>query len=150
LGTPAPTFAEHFDHAGVVLAMAGAPLVEEVVPTLDAGVAKDLAAGDHREDDATEAQADPDARVSRVFALAGPARGQGLNFLGFALAIVVQGESGMQRVLCDDDWWQALRRRAIETARPYTWERCAAETLQVYRALGGGQAGSQPSVGRAA
>jgi alpha-1,3-rhamnosyl/mannosyltransferase len=47
---------------------------------------------------------------------------------------------GMQRVLCDDDWWQALRRRAIETARPYTWERCAAETLQVYRALGSGQA----------
>jgi hypothetical protein len=43
----------------------------------------------------------------------------------------------------DDDWWRALRRGAVEAARPYTWEQCAADTLGVYRALcgaGGGPA----------
>jgi glycosyltransferase involved in cell wall biosynthesis len=44
----------------------------------------------------------------------------------------------MQRVVEDDDWWQTLRRGAVEAARPFTWERCAADTLRVYRQLGGG------------
>jgi alpha-1,3-rhamnosyl/mannosyltransferase len=43
--------------------------------------------------------------------------------------------AAMARVVTDDDWWQGLRRGAEATARPYTWERCAAETLQVYRRL---------------
>jgi hypothetical protein len=40
-------------------------------------------------------------------------------------------------VLGDDDWWRALRRGAAEAARPFTWERCAAQTLQAYRQLTG-------------
>jgi hypothetical protein len=43
--------------------------------------------------------------------------------------------AGMQRVLTDDDWWQRLQQGAVEAARPFTWERCAAETLLVYRSL---------------
>jgi alpha-1,3-rhamnosyl/mannosyltransferase len=41
------------------------------------------------------------------------------------------------RVCADDDWWQELRTGAVEAARPFTWERCAAETLAVYRNLSG-------------
>jgi alpha-1,3-rhamnosyl/mannosyltransferase len=44
---------------------------------------------------------------------------------------------GMARVLRDDAWWQSLRRGAVEAARPYSWERCAAETLRVYRSVCG-------------
>jgi alpha-1,3-rhamnosyl/mannosyltransferase len=43
----------------------------------------------------------------------------------------------MMRVVRDDDWWQELRRGAVEVARPFTWERCAADTLRVYRQLCG-------------
>jgi alpha-1,3-rhamnosyl/mannosyltransferase len=47
----------------------------------------------------------------------------------------------LRRVCADDDWWQELRTGATEAARPYTWERCAADTLRVYRAVRGtGQA----------
>jgi alpha-1,3-rhamnosyl/mannosyltransferase len=41
------------------------------------------------------------------------------------------------RICADDDWWQELRTGAVEAARPYSWERCASETLRVYRTLGG-------------
>lgn len=44
--------------------------------------------------------------------------------------------TALQRVVRDDDWWKSLRMGAEELARRYTWERCAAETLQVYRTLG--------------
>jgi alpha-1,3-rhamnosyl/mannosyltransferase len=44
------------------------------------------------------------------------------------------------RVCTDDDWWKSLREGAEEAARPFTWERCAADTLAAYRrALGEGQ-----------
>jgi alpha-1,3-rhamnosyl/mannosyltransferase len=43
----------------------------------------------------------------------------------------------MLRVVRDDDWWKELRRGAAEVARPFTWERCAADTLRVYRLLCG-------------
>ena len=43
----------------------------------------------------------------------------------------------MQRVIEEDDWWQALRRGAVEAAKPFTWEQCAADTLRVYRQLCG-------------
>ncbi len=43
--------------------------------------------------------------------------------------------AAMRRVLTDDEWWQSLRTGAVEAARPYTWENCAADTLRVYRAL---------------
>jgi glycosyltransferase involved in cell wall biosynthesis len=43
----------------------------------------------------------------------------------------------MQRVVEDDDWREALRRGAVEAAKPFTWEQCAADTLRVYRQLCG-------------
>jgi glycosyltransferase involved in cell wall biosynthesis len=46
----------------------------------------------------------------------------------------------MQRVIEDDDWWHTLRRGAVEAAKPFTWEQCAADTLRVYRQLCGRQA----------
>jgi alpha-1,3-rhamnosyl/mannosyltransferase len=45
----------------------------------------------------------------------------------------------MLRVVEDDDWWFSLRRGAVETASSFSWERCAADTLKVYRALCGGE-----------
>lgn len=39
------------------------------------------------------------------------------------------------RVCTEKDWWAALRSGAVEAARPYTWERCAADTLKTYRRL---------------
>src|SRR5262249_53405595 len=41
----------------------------------------------------------------------------------------------MARVVEDGDWWRSLRQGAAAAARPYTWDRCAAETLRVYRVL---------------
>ncbi len=43
----------------------------------------------------------------------------------------------MARVVADDDWWRQLRAGSTEAARPFTWDRSAAETLQLYRALTG-------------
>jgi alpha-1,3-rhamnosyl/mannosyltransferase len=41
------------------------------------------------------------------------------------------------QVMTDDDWWRDLRRGTAAVARPFTWERCAADTLAVYRSLVG-------------
>jgi glycosyltransferase involved in cell wall biosynthesis len=41
----------------------------------------------------------------------------------------------MHRAAVDGEWWSRLRRGAAESARPYTWERCAADTLRAYRRL---------------
>jgi glycosyltransferase involved in cell wall biosynthesis len=41
------------------------------------------------------------------------------------------------RVVRDDEWWHSLRRGVEEVARPFTWDRCAADTLRVYRAVCG-------------
>jgi alpha-1,3-rhamnosyl/mannosyltransferase len=38
-------------------------------------------------------------------------------------------------VTTDDDCWQALRRDVTAVAQRYTWERCAAETVRIYRSL---------------
>src|SRR5262249_9818604 len=52
------------------------------------------------------------------------------------------------RVGEDDDWWRALRRGAVEAARPYTWEQCAADTLRVSPALcGPGGGPGRPAAG---
>jgi alpha-1,3-rhamnosyl/mannosyltransferase len=48
---------------------------------------------------------------------------------------LVAWRDAMTRVLQDDDWWRWLRRGVVEVARPFTWERCAADTLRVYRTL---------------
>jgi len=45
--------------------------------------------------------------------------------------------AALVRVLTDDDWWRTLRQGATALARPFTWERCAAETRAVYRQLCG-------------
>ncbi len=50
----------------------------------------------------------------------------------------------MLRVVTDDDWWLQLRRGAAEAARPFTWEQCAADTLAVYRRLGGEKQITEP------
>jgi alpha-1,3-rhamnosyl/mannosyltransferase len=43
----------------------------------------------------------------------------------------------MMRVLEEDDWCQSLRTGVMAVARPFTWDRCAAETLRVYRSVCG-------------
>jgi alpha-1,3-rhamnosyl/mannosyltransferase len=53
--------------------------------------------------------------------------------------------AAMQRVVSDDEWWDSLRESAAEHARPFTWERCAAETLGVYRRVCGDPAVGVPA-----
>ena len=48
--------AQHLGHAGVVFAVEGVQLVEDVVPSLDARMAKHLTARHHLEGDAAEAE----------------------------------------------------------------------------------------------
>jgi glycosyltransferase involved in cell wall biosynthesis len=43
----------------------------------------------------------------------------------------------MLQVVQDDDWWLSLRKGARALARPFTWRKCAAETLAVYNSLCG-------------
>jgi alpha-1,3-rhamnosyl/mannosyltransferase len=43
--------------------------------------------------------------------------------------------SAMHRVITDDNWHAALRRGGLELARPFTWDRCAIQTYQVYQAV---------------
>lgn len=45
--------------------------------------------------------------------------------------------AALARVATDDAWWSDLRAGAVEAAAPFTWERCAAETLGVYRRVTG-------------
>ncbi|MCI0464827.1 MAG: glycosyltransferase family 4 protein [Gemmataceae bacterium] len=47
----------------------------------------------------------------------------------------------MARVVADDAWWRRLRQGTVEAARAFTWERCAAETWAVYRAVHSNRAG---------
>lgn len=44
---------------------------------------------------------------------------------------------GMQRIVEDDDWHRQLTRGVQAVAAPYTWDRCAAVTLGIYRKLCG-------------
>jgi alpha-1,3-rhamnosyl/mannosyltransferase len=41
--------------------------------------------------------------------------------------------AALVRICTDDDWLRALRHGAEEFARPFTWERCARDTLAAYR-----------------
>jgi glycosyltransferase involved in cell wall biosynthesis len=43
----------------------------------------------------------------------------------------------MLRVLTDDDWCRELRRGTMAVAQRFTWDRCAADTLRVYRRMTG-------------
>jgi alpha-1,3-rhamnosyl/mannosyltransferase len=40
--------------------------------------------------------------------------------------------NAMLGVCTDDEWWRALRTGTEKVAKPFTWERCAADTLAVY------------------
>ena len=39
----------------------------------------------------------------------------------------------LSRVIEDDDWHQFLCQGAVQLALNYLWQKCAAETMQVYR-----------------
>jgi alpha-1,3-rhamnosyl/mannosyltransferase len=60
---------------------------------------------------------------------------------GQAHLIPAEDEDGwraaVMRVVADEEWWQSLRRGAVEAARHYTWENCAAATLRVYQKVCG-------------
>lgn len=43
--------------------------------------------------------------------------------------------AAMLRVTTDGEWWAGLRDGAVEAAGDYTWDRCAAQTLNLYRRL---------------
>jgi alpha-1,3-rhamnosyl/mannosyltransferase len=45
----------------------------------------------------------------------------------------------MRRVILSDDWREELRRGVRRWAAPFTWERCAAQTLRMYRMIVGGE-----------
>jgi alpha-1,3-rhamnosyl/mannosyltransferase len=46
--------------------------------------------------------------------------------------------AALARAITDDDWREQLRQRTMAQGRKFTWERSAAETLQLYRRLAGG------------
>jgi alpha-1,3-rhamnosyl/mannosyltransferase len=50
--------------------------------------------------------------------------------------------AAMLRVIEDDDWHAELCRGAEETAQPFTWEACAADTFSAYRLVSGRRAGT--------
>jgi alpha-1,3-rhamnosyl/mannosyltransferase len=45
----------------------------------------------------------------------------------------------MKRIIEEDDWRDSLREGTVEWARGFSWERCARETLDVYRAVAEGK-----------
>ncbi len=49
------------------------------------------------------------------------------------------------RVIEDDDWHAQLCRGAVERARPFTWDACAARTLDAYRHITAGRHDCAPS-----
>jgi alpha-1,3-rhamnosyl/mannosyltransferase len=50
----------------------------------------------------------------------------------------------MRRVIVDDDWHAALRSGVTDLAREFSWQRCARQTLQVYRSVVGCPAAQEP------
>jgi glycosyltransferase involved in cell wall biosynthesis len=54
----------------------------------------------------------------------------------------------LRRLAVDDDWHAELRRGTVEAVRQFTWERCAADTLAVYRAVVGRGEWAAPDVRR--
>jgi alpha-1,3-rhamnosyl/mannosyltransferase len=54
----------------------------------------------------------------------------------------------LTRVAEDDEWWRALRQGVRAVAQPYTWDRCAADTLRVYRHLCGERMDQPPTAER--
>lgn len=54
--------------------------------------------------------------------------------------------SALLRIITDDEWRQSLRAGAMETSLPFTWERCAEETVAVWRQV----CGERPAMRQAA
>jgi alpha-1,3-rhamnosyl/mannosyltransferase len=52
---------------------------------------------------------------------------------------LVGWRNALSRLARDDDWWHELRHGARQTARSFTWSRCAMETLSTYRAVFAGE-----------
>jgi len=50
----------------------------------------------------------------------------------------------LTRVLQENEWWQNLKQDVSQVAEPYTWDRCAADTLAVYRQVVQGSMKSVP------
>jgi alpha-1,3-rhamnosyl/mannosyltransferase len=48
---------------------------------------------------------------------------------------VVGWRTALHRIVTDDAWCQSLRNGAVDLAATFTWERCARETLHVYRQI---------------
>src|SRR5207253_2324589 len=42
---------------------------------------------------------------------------------------------GMERIITDDDWRQTLCHNAVVASRRFSWEKCAAQTLNAYHSL---------------
>src|SRR5262249_18015725 len=59
-------------------------------------------------------------------------------------------QHALQLGLTDDDWWQGLPEGVEDVARPFTWDRCAADTLRVYRRLCGNTTSKEEPQRRAA
>jgi alpha-1,3-rhamnosyl/mannosyltransferase len=53
---------------------------------------------------------------------------------------VAQWRESMRRVIEEADWWRELRQGVAAVAAPFTWDRCAADTLRVYRGVHHNQA----------
>jgi alpha-1,3-rhamnosyl/mannosyltransferase len=45
-------------------------------------------------------------------------------------------KDALTRAIKDEDWCRSLRQGAPDVARPYTWDRCAAQTLAIYQMVG--------------
>ena len=86
--------AQQFGRAGVVVAVEGRQLVEDVVTALDGRVAEHPAAGDHLEGDAAETLADADVDVPGVLALSRPLPGPVLEVMVALDQVVGDAEDG--------------------------------------------------------
>jgi len=85
---------KHFDHVGVVRAMEGGQLIQDVVSSRNTRMAEDLPASHHLKGDAAKAQADLDAGMTRILALSGPLGRQRLEVVVAHDQIVGNAQDG--------------------------------------------------------
>src|SRR5260370_9879515 len=86
--------ADQIGAGALVVAMEGGKFVEDVVASLQAGMAKDLAAGHHVEGDATEAVGDADADIAWVLAHGFPVVAQDVEVVVATDQVVGNAEDG--------------------------------------------------------
>jgi len=90
----AATLTQRVAHGCVVFAVEGHQLVEDVVSSLQAGMAKDLLTGHHLEGDAAETAADADAAMAGGFAGGPPVVGQAAAMVVAADQVVGDAHNG--------------------------------------------------------